>query len=289
MRTNVSARSTALATVATVMLTGGLVVATSGAAQSATCSSVEVVFARGTGEIPGFGLVGSPFVDALTTELSDRSVSSYAVDYAADFLQTSSTPGAQDMVEHVQTVAAACPETEFVLGGYSQGATVTDKALGIGLFMSADGTGLPDELADRVAAVVVFGNPLGLTGETIATESTTYGPRSQDFCNSADMVCGGNASGAPGGHLAYATNGSTEDGAQFAAELIRAGGTTAPVVEPAPAVEITPVAEIVPTADVSAHNWADSWLGSVIGSNGGSSRSLFSGFGPTSSMTGRSD
>lgn len=224
MRINASARSTVLATIASTMLAGGLVIATAtaGAAQSATCPNIEVVFARGTGELPGVGFVGTPFVNALTTKLSGYSVRSYAVNYAADFMQTSSTPGARDMVNHVRTVATTCPNTRFVLGGYSQGATVTDKALGISFSMSTNNTQIPPELAGRVAAVVVFGNPLGLTGGTIATKSTTYGPRSRDYCNNADIVCGGRSGGALGGHLSYPLNGSTEAGAQFAAELVRA-------------------------------------------------------------------
>jgi len=62
MRINASARSTVLATIASTMLAGGLVIATAtaGAAQSATCPDIEVVFARGTGELPGVGFVGGP-------------------------------------------------------------------------------------------------------------------------------------------------------------------------------------------------------------------------------------
>jgi cutinase len=221
MRLSTSARAVVLATVASTALAGGLVIATGGAAASATCSDIEVVFARGTGELPGLGMVGTPFVSALSASLPGYSVSSYAVNYSADFLQLSSTSGARDMGKHVQAVAAACPGTRFVLGGYSQGATVTDKAIGISTFMSAAAPQIPANLTGRVAAVVVFGNPLGMTGGTIASRSTTYGARSHDYCNQFDFICGGNVSGASGGHLAYSTNGSTTAGAQFAAGLIR--------------------------------------------------------------------
>lgn len=223
MRLNSKTRKAVIATVTSTVLAGGFIIATGGAAVSATCPDVEVVFARGSGELPGLGMVGGPFADALSAGLSDYSVESYAVDYAADYLQTSSSAGAADMGQHIQTVAAACPETRFVIGGYSQGATVTDKAIGISSVLTGGDQQIPNELADRVVALVVFGNPLGLTGGTIATTSPTYGPRSQDYCNSFDIVCGFNLGGSFGGHLAYPLNGSAEAGAQFAVEQIRSG------------------------------------------------------------------
>ncbi|MGF7237581.1 MAG: cutinase family protein, partial [Frankia sp.] len=38
-------------------------------ASAATCSNVDVVFARGTLELPGLGIVGGPFVDAVKANL----------------------------------------------------------------------------------------------------------------------------------------------------------------------------------------------------------------------------
>ncbi|WP_432540873.1 cutinase family protein [Kineococcus sp. SYSU DK002] len=217
----------------TAAVAGAGLVATAAPAAAATCSDVEVVFARGTGEAPGLGIVGGPFVRALTSQLSDRSVGSHAVDYAANSSQTSAGPGASAMSAHVSSVAAQCPGTRFVLGGYSQGATVTDIALGIRTGTTS-GTPVPAGLAGRVAAVVVFGNPLGLSGRTIATASPTYGPKSKDYCNSSDTVCGSAPKTGTGGHLSYVSNGSATAGAQFAAGLVRAGGTPTPTPDPDP-------------------------------------------------------
>lgn len=218
---------------AAVAATGAALLAGSAPASAATCSDVDVVFARGTGETPGLGIVGGPFVRSLTSELSDRSVTSHAVDYAANSSQTSAGPGATAMSAHVREVAAACPSTRFVLGGYSQGATVTDIALGIRTGTTT-GTPVPAELSGRVAAVVVFGNPLGLSGRTIATASSTYGPKSKDYCNSSDTVCGSAPKTGSGSHLSYASNGATTDGARFAAGLVRATGTPTPGPTPTP-------------------------------------------------------
>ena len=196
-------------------------------AQAATCSDVDVVFARGTGETPGLGVLGRPLVTGLQGQLTGYSVSSYAVDYAANSSQTSAGPGATDMSSHISSVAASCPGTRFVIGGYSQGGTVTDIAIGIRTGVTT-GTPIPSNLSGRVAAVVVFGNPLGASGRTIATASTVYGPKSRDYCNVSDSICGRRGSNpageGSGGHLSYSSNGSVTQAATFAAGLVRAGG-----------------------------------------------------------------
>ena len=221
---------------------------------SAACSDVEVVFARGTGEAPGLGIVGRPFVSALTSALPGRTVTSYAVDYAANSSQSSAGPGATDMSNHISSVAAACPGTSFVIGGYSQGATVTSIAVGIRSGFSS-GTPIPTALAPRVKAVVVYGNPLGLQRQTIASASALYGPKSRDYCNNNDSVCGRYQPNGTGSHISYATNGTTTQGAQFAANLVLAstpapGPTTPPAPSPTPT---TPPAATCIRASTTAH------------------------------------
>ncbi|MCJ0979064.1 cutinase family protein [Rhodococcus sp. ARC_M12] len=206
--------------IATLALSASAVALPAGVASAAPCSDVDVSFARGTGELPGLGITGTPFVNSLKSQLSDRSVSTYAVDYAADFTQASAGPGSRDLVGHLNSVAASCPSTTFVIAGYSQGATVVTNALGLRTPSSFTGAVIPAAIADRVEAVVVFGNPLGLRGSKIETASATYGPRTRSFCNFGDPVCqigGFNAFA----HLQYGTNGSTTQGAQFAAAQVR--------------------------------------------------------------------
>src|SRR5690348_15781136 len=149
--------------------------ATGAPARGGNCADVDVVFARGTGDLPGLGVLGTPLVSAIRSALPGRTVNAYGVNYAAEASQASAGPGATDMSRHVRTVAAACPGTRFVVGGYSQGATVTDIAIGIP-FGASTGEGIPAALAGRVAAVVVFGNPLGILHQTIAQRSPVYGP-----------------------------------------------------------------------------------------------------------------
>ncbi|MHC3470759.1 cutinase family protein [Streptomyces sp. 7R007] len=189
-------------------------------ASAAPCSDVEVVFARGTGEAPGLGITGTPLVSDIKSGLPGKTVSSYAVAYAANFSQTSAGPGATDMTRRVTSVAAECPNTSFVLGGYSQGGSVTDIALGIRTQLGT-GRAIPTDLANRVKAVVVFGNPLRLSGRTITSASDAFGPKAVEFCNTGDPVCGNGSNGAA--HLTYHLNGSVERGAKFAVDRINQG------------------------------------------------------------------
>ncbi|WP_345122027.1 cutinase family protein [Dactylosporangium darangshiense] len=188
--------------------------ATGAPARGGNCADVEVVFARGTGDLPGLGVLGTPLVSAIRSALPGRTVNAYGVNYAADASQASAGPGATDMSRHVRTVAAACPGTRFVIGGYSQGATVTDIAIGIPFGASA-GEAIPAGLAARVAAVVVFGNPLGIMHQTISQRSPVYGPKTREFCSLGDPICGNGANSAA--HLQYMTDGSVQQAAQFVA------------------------------------------------------------------------
>ncbi|GHF86619.1 cutinase [Amycolatopsis bartoniae] len=195
--------------------------ATAAVTPQATCSSLEVVFARGSGELPGLGVVGTPLVSGVQSAVGSSSVSSYAVNYAASYDQTSAGPGATDMSNHITTTAAQCPNTKFAIGGYSQGASVTDIAIGIRTVLGTGQT-IPTNLASRVVAVVAFGNPLGLSGQTIKTASPTYGPKSLEFCNLGDPVCGGTGTGPGYGHLSYPTDGSVTTAAKFIAQQYNA-------------------------------------------------------------------
>ncbi|MGI5243015.1 cutinase family protein [Dactylosporangium sp. CA-139066] len=188
--------------------------ATGAPARGGSCADVEVVFARGTGDLPGLGVLGTPLVSAIRSALPGRTVNAYGVNYAAEASQASAGPGATDMSRHVRTVAAACPGTRFVIGGYSQGATVTDIAIGIP-FGTSTGEAIPAGLASRVAAVVVFGNPLGIMHQTITQRSPVYGPKAKEFCSVGDPICGNGANSMA--HLQYMTDGSVQQAAQFAA------------------------------------------------------------------------
>lgn len=203
------------------------------------CADVEVVFARGSDEPPGVGKVGQAFVDALHSTLTDRSIAVYPVNYAAasglssgiDF-ERSVIAGVRDEVSHLEWTALDCPDTQMVLGGYSQGAAVTGYATA-----QSVPAGLPDELvpdlprpmpdvvADHVAAVVLFGKPsaafIRRYNAPPVTIGPLYAPKTREYCARNDTVCDG-TDGLPLGHLDYPTNGMAGAAAEFAASHVEA-------------------------------------------------------------------
>jgi cutinase len=139
-------------------------------AVSAACPDAEVVFARGREEPPGVGAVGDAFVNSLRAK-TPKSVGVYGVNYPANI---TTGGGADDISAHVQSMAKSCPNTRIVLGGYSLGAEVVDRATW---------GGLPPGVDQHVAAVALFGN--GTRGLAPAFAGKTI-----DQCAAGDPICG---------------------------------------------------------------------------------------------------
>lgn len=187
------------------------------AAQAADCPDVDVSFARGTNDAPGLGDVGNAFARALTARLPDKAVDIYAVDYPANLDFVLAGDGANDMSRHVQDVARACPKTQFVLGGFSQGAGVVD------VLMGTNGTGLtfnnplPRDLDDRIAAIVLIGNPKAWPVAGVDL-NLAIRPDQQskviDLCNPGDFICDPNGGGF-GPHMTYQYDGTADRAADF--------------------------------------------------------------------------
>jgi len=120
---------------------------------SAGCPDAEVDFARGREEAPGVGEVGQAFINSLQSKVPRMTIGSYGVNYPAD---VSVTKGSNDMSAHVQQMAASCPNTRLVLGGYSLGAAAADVVIA----MNQPGFGytdvLPPNMDRHVAAVALF-------------------------------------------------------------------------------------------------------------------------------------
>src|SRR5882757_2187262 len=156
----------------------------------ASCPDVEVVFARGTGEPPGIGLVGGALVNSLRQQ-TNKSIGAYGVNYPAnkDFL--AATAGANDASDHIQQMANNCPNTKLVLGGYSQGAAVIDIVTAAPISGLGFHAPLPENAADHVAAVALFGNPSGRAGGLMGALSPDFEGKTIDLCNQGDPVCSG--------------------------------------------------------------------------------------------------
>ena len=216
-------------------LTSGAVLAGGGVTPQAAaqpCPDVEVVFARGTSEPAGVGGVGQSFVDAVRTQAAPRSVGVYAVNYAAannfeartDIARTV-MDGIRDEADHVEAMAANCPNTRMVLGGYSQGAVVsgftTSDVVPSQVPAAVAPKPMPPEVADHVAAVVLFGTPSGEFLDKYGAPAITIGPRYADktleLCAAGDTICSGAPDGGPTvAHALYPVNGMVSEGAGYA-------------------------------------------------------------------------
>lgn len=156
---------------ALLMATGLMTISQPAPATADPCAAVDVSFARGRDEPPGLGRVGQAFVDALGPKVGNMNV--YAVNYSAGLLSTGE--GADDLRGHLSEVAASCPNTKLVIGGYSMGATVVNDVAG---------SPAPD-VASRIRGIATFGN-------VARREGGMSGPlagRWIDQCNGGDPVC----------------------------------------------------------------------------------------------------
>ncbi|BBZ46915.1 cutinase family protein [Mycobacterium parmense] len=201
--------------------------ATTPSARADSCPDVEVVFARGSGEAPGLGSVGGPFVDALRSQIGSRSLAVYPVNYPAstDFASSDFPAmfieGIRDASAHIESVAANCPNTREVIGGYSQGAAVVGYATSPAIPQGAPPgvpPPLPPQIANHIAAVTLFGTPSGQFLDKYHAPALVIGPQYQaktlELCASGDGICGNG--GDPAAHVSYPINGMTGQAADFA-------------------------------------------------------------------------
>ncbi|MHC9293775.1 cutinase family protein [Mycobacterium sp. LTG2003] len=217
-------------------------VATANAAADA-CADVEVVFARGTNEAPGVGATGQAFVDALTAQLPGKSVDVYGVNYPASLNFGQAVDGIVDASNRIQSIAASCPDTKIVLGGYSQGAAVagytTSSSVPAGYVLPAGLSGpMPADVASHVAAVALFGTPdswfLSLADRNAPpiTIGAPYAAKTIQLCATGDPVCfpGGLDRGA---HSSYKVNGMAVQAADFVARQLGGAAPSATLVQTA--------------------------------------------------------
>ena len=190
------------------------------------CPDVEVVFARGTNEPPGVGGIGQTFVDTLRSHVGTKSVGVYPVNYPATTNFPTAVDGITDAGTHVESMAARCPRTKMVLGGYSQGAAVmgfvTYSQVPDGAHLMQALQPMPPEVADHVATVALFGKPssqfMSIINEPPITIGPQYAAKTIDLCVPNDPVC--SSSGTPGAHHQYVETGLVDQAADFAASRL---------------------------------------------------------------------
>lgn len=235
-------RSAVLTVLAAIALAAALFAASTAEAEAAddVCAPVEVVFARGTFEGPGVGATGQAFVDALNARLG-QPVAVYGVNYPASLDFGRAIDGIADATNRIQAIAAECPDTKIVLGGYSQGAAVagysTSSSVPAGFVLPPGLSGpMPASVASHVSAVVLFGTPsnwfLNLADGAAPPISIgeQYTGKTLQLCAVGDPVC------YPGGldrsaHSAYKVNGMAAQAADFVAGRLGAPAAGATMVQ----------------------------------------------------------
>lgn len=218
-------------------LAGPQAIGVAAADTTPSCPAVEVVFARGTFEAPGVGATGQAFVNALEAQLPANSVEVYPVNYPASLDFQAAVDGIGDASNKIEAIAASCPSTQIVLGGYSQGAAVagytTADAVPAGYSLPAGLGPMPPAIASHVAAVALFGTPddwfLNLVDHEAPpiTVGSAYTAKTIELCAPGDPVC------SPGGldraaHSAYAANSMATQAADFVAHALTPTSSGAP-------------------------------------------------------------
>jgi len=159
------------------------------------CTTYTVIFARGTTEPGNVGiLVGPPFFDALRASVGTSALTIQGVnDYSASidgYLEGGDPVGSAEMAVQIEAAYKACPKTQLVVSGYSQGGQLVHNAIGL----------LPATVAAWISKVVIFGDPDD--GQALpnvpASKVDVYCHVGDDICLNGDLVLPA--------HLTYAIN-----------------------------------------------------------------------------------
>ncbi|SOD72565.1 cutinase [Jatrophihabitans sp. GAS493] len=205
-RRAIAAVAGAAALIVSTLVVGSQAVGAAPAA--ATCTKARFIVAKGTSE---FGTLGFIVGDRINDQLTSKApgvFTSEAVNYPGTTDADSPVKGDVAVVAAVTAAIAACPNQKIVISGYSQGAQIVDEAFGIDMTGTINGgpptAVLPASARSHVAAVVLFGNPLGSIGKKV---TGPYASVTKEWCASGDPVCNPNQINILA-HLSYFLNAS---------------------------------------------------------------------------------
>ena len=184
-------------------------------------------------------------MDSLRARVGTKSMEVYPVDYPATTDFPTAMDGIRDASAHIESTATNCPNTNMVLGGFSQGAAVmgfvTANVIPDGAPEGVPNP-MPPDVADHVAAVALLGKPNDRFMRAINQPSITVGPlyadKTIDLCVPDDLVC---SSGRDfNAHMQYMETGMVDQAATFTATRLSA--RSAPIAPQAPAPAAPPQA-----------------------------------------------
>ncbi|KAF9873736.1 cutinase [Colletotrichum karsti] len=192
---------------------GGRVGSTAKEFTEGGCKDVIMVFARGSTETGNMGTIcGPPTANAVKSNFQSMAVE--GVDYAAG-LATNTLPGGADpagiaeMKRLIEKANTECPNSMLVVGGYSQGAAVTHRAV----------EDLPQGMKDQIVAAFMFGDTqFQQEGGKIANFPED---KTNIICARGDAVCRGTLTILPA-HLSYGRN--AQEQADFITQKLTAAG-----------------------------------------------------------------
>lgn len=146
----------------------------------------------------------------------------YPVNYDAGIF--SAGGGANDLSNHLQSVAASCPRTKLVIGGYSMGAEVIDTIIGVPNVGIGFNRPLPPTVGDRIVAIATFGNATHRTGGPLSSIAGVFGSRAIDLCNQGDPICMAGPNNSWDAHTSYERTGLPAEAAAFVASKLNRHG-----------------------------------------------------------------
>ena len=220
---------------------GGASTGSAPATAAPKCTDVHVLFARGTAEVaPPLGITGIAFENALRNRLRGKSVRVEPVKYAASADFREKLKFAESFVEGVEyaqrrmtSIAAACPDTKIVLGGYSQGAALAGYAVSSEIkvpqkyarYRMYVPKPLSADVAKHVAAVIEFAPPskrfIREAGAPAITPQAAYRGKTARYCIQGDTICNGAPLGGPNAlHVLYSVNGMADQAAGYVARRV---------------------------------------------------------------------
>jgi len=118
------------------------------------CRDIIMLFARGSTEAGNMGTIaGPPTANGLKQNFGGSAVAVEGIDYGAllstNFLPGGADPdGIQEMKDLIAKATTECPDSKLVVGGYSQGAALTHRAV----------EDLPQAQKDNIVAAFTFGD-----------------------------------------------------------------------------------------------------------------------------------